>query len=211
MKYEDWKSRYIDKTQKPKVDYVNFYDVARYRTVDEFKSIATKLKPEVESYVGRKSLWSGRIVLKSDCPPHKDWNCDIVLLPNATEYIVLHELIHSCSISHFGEEVFLGDNVISEELATHYLGQEIALKKGMAIIWSENNKLVDLIREFRMLLNVPKNDLEFAMEFIRQAPQDRWEFLEEVVAEKFTSNTTINEYQDWLNKLEELRSWRPKS
>lgn len=86
-------ARYV--AHNPNIATVNFYDVARFRTVDEFVMSAEKFIPVIEKCTGRKSLWIGKIILRDDCNPYKDWNCDIILLSNSVDHILIHEIIHS--------------------------------------------------------------------------------------------------------------------
>ena len=220
MKYKDYESVYIKKEKSletwkkenhrganvPSIVTQDFYQIAKIRSIDDFKNTATKFRPIVEQYTGRKSLWSGIIRIDNSRNPYKDWNCDIVLWSNAADHMVLHELIHSCSISHFGESIFW-INAESEELAAQYLAQEISLKEGISIIKSNYDSGVNLIREFRQLLKVQKTDLEFATELIKQSPQRRWDFLEELISSKFDFSIDLSEYMRWVNKLEEIKKW----
>ena len=104
--FEKWKVEKLGGNNVPNIVIQDFHQIAKIRSIDDFKDTVTNFKPIVEQYTGRKSLWSGNIRIDNLRNPYKDWNCDIVLWPNAVDHMVLHELVHSCSTSHFGEAIF---------------------------------------------------------------------------------------------------------
>lgn len=189
----------------------NIQDCAKFRTAAEYISFANQIKPDVEKYSGRKSLWSGNIVFATDRKdfPAKLWNCDVRILKNSPMHVLLHELIHSCSISYFGWEVYNAWDM-AEELSVQFLSQEIARQANIPVISSGYDAGVELIRDFKSFLKIPDDDLQFASELLKQDISQRWDWLEEQISAFLESNATIEDYQKALAKLEDIKQWRPK-
>lgn len=85
------------------------------------------------------------------------------------------------------------------------------MRENLAVVSSSYDDGVELIREFKELLHLQKSDMEFAVELIQKAPQERWNLLEELIADSFDpSLTSLTEYLAWISKLEEIKNWTPK-
>ena len=83
----------------------------KVRTQQELQEAAENMKILAEQYSSVPSKWSGNIIvnnelLKDKSLARKEWNCDIVLVDYADDGVILHELLHSCSSSHYPKEVF---------------------------------------------------------------------------------------------------------
>ena len=214
MKYFDWQAVYIDKSKTledwrkdkyvlPRFIKVTYESEAKARTLIEFQELANELKPIAEKYTGRKSLWSGKILLRSDCYPYKDWNCDIWLEKDSPKHVLLHEMIHSCSASYYSKEIYL-NNRYKEELAVQYLCQEMSQSEGIKIIAGGYDKGVELLRKIKRSLNLNISDLEFAQDLLNQPISKRWEYLEELTVRA----ATVEEYLKVLKQIEVLKKWK---
>lgn len=192
----------------PKFTIMKYEDVSKDRSVKEFCEICSKIQPIVEKYTGRRSLWSGTVLIETKSPA-KLWNCSIRLPRDAPDHVLLHEMIHASSISYFGIKDYTA-HLAAEELSVHYLSQELANISGMKVIESGYAEGVELIRDLKRMLKSQKTDLELATELIRKSPSERWELLEELIVSSITKETTLGEYQSWLNKLEAIKSWTRK-
>ena len=203
MSYREWKAVYIDKSI-PTIKTNNYEDIAIVRTEKDFLKFANEVKPEIERYSGRESKWSGKILLagENDKSGGKLWNCDIRLNSDAPWHVLIHELIHSCSVSHYGVATYVTHRW-EEELTVHYLSQELAALKKFPIVDSGYDSGVELIRVFRAASGIDKPDLEFASELLKQPLGERWDWLGGLI-----TADTIEQYQQLLDKLEAIRQWR---
>lgn len=95
-----------------------------------------------------------------------------------------------------------------EELTVHYLSQELARKGNLAVIKSDYDSGVELIRELKALLEVRQSDLEFATELIKEPLGERWEWLWGKIADKMNSGASLGQGQELMGKLEAIRGWR---
>ena len=207
MTYAEWKSRYVEKV--PAIKVQNYKDVAKIRKEDEFLKFANDIKPEIEYYTGRKSKWSGSFLFEQGGDPgNKLWDCRIRLNPDVPLHALLHEMIHSCSVSHFGKNIW-AKNIFEEELTIHYLSQELALIKGITVVGSGYDKGVELIRDFKATLGINVTDLKFASELVKQPLGERWDWLWEKISDKMNAGAPIAQGQELMSKLEELRQWTP--
>ena len=195
----------------PKVIIINYDDVARQRSREEFITFADKIKPAVEQYTGRKSKWNGKIILanENDKAGGKLWDCSIRLNSDAPIHALIHELIHSCSISHFGIKIFKQSRW-EEELTVHYLSQELATTNKITVASSGYDDGVELIREFKTALGIKISDLAFASALVKEDLGYRWEWLAERVSEELGKEATIEQYNGFMDKLEAIRRWAPK-
>lgn len=169
----------------------DYEDVAKPRPREEFLTFANRLLPTIEQYAVRKSKWNGQIIFDDKESDSKLWDCSIRLNPDAPLHALIHELIHSCSVSRFGAQAYIRHRW-EEELTVHYLSQELAL-----------------IREFKAALGVSRTDLEFASALIKEDLGYRFEFLAAQIPAVLGSEATIEQYNDFMSKLEAIRQWTP--
>ncbi|MBE8952799.1 MAG: minor capsid protein [Quinella sp. 1Q7] len=202
--YKQWRARYVD-GEPPTIIINNYEDVAKVRTQSEFTALANQIKPIVEPYTGRASKWNGKIMVADDGDRAggKHWSCSIRLNPDVPEHVLIHEMIHSCSASHYGAQKFF-ENKFEEELTVHYLSQELAVLKKILVVDSGYDNGVELIREFKRALGIKQPDLEFASALIRQPLGERWDWLGGLIP----FGGTIEQYQNLLSKLEAIRQWK---
>ena len=119
---------------------------------------------------------------------------------------MIHELIHSCSISHFGYEVYRQWDM-AEELSVHFLSQEIATLANIPVVKSAYDKGVELIRRYKKELQLKMSDLEFASELLKIPTSERFDWLESL--NELTADKTVFQYQKLIKMLEVLKKWRP--
>ena len=217
MTYQDYESVYIKKEKTleawkvesgllPKFETVKYEDAAKIRPAKEFTDIGQELKLLAEKYVGRPSQWSGKIIFGKDIA--KDWTCDILLVNDTLKHVFLHEMLHSCSVSYYSQEVYKA-NRYKEELAVQLLNQEISLAEGIPIISSGYDEGVKLIRDFKRALKMNISNLEFAQNLVRQPLPERWDYLEELLANAFSAEFTVEDYDRLLKNLEAIKLWKP--
>ena len=198
---EAWK---VESGLLPKFETVKYEDAAKVRPAKEFTDIGQELKLLAEKYVGRPSQWSGKIIFGKDIA--KDWTCDILLVNDTPKHVFLHEMLHSCSASYYTAEVF-SSYFYQEELAVQLLNQEISLAEGIPIISSGYDEGVKLIRDFKRALKMNISDLEFAQNLVRQPLPERWDYLEELLANVFNEGFSSENYLKLLENLEAIEKW----
>ncbi|MBQ7198856.1 MAG: minor capsid protein, partial [Selenomonadaceae bacterium] len=221
MRYADWKAVYIDKTKtlddwrkakdaeykavyvnkSPKFEKAKYRVAAKVRPLEEFLLMAKELQPIAEKYTGCKSLWSGKIVLTEKSL--KNWDCNIWLWDDAPKHVLLHEMIHSCSVSYYSQDVFAAYK-FEEELVVQYLCQEISQKEKIEIIAGGYDKGVELLRKIKRSLNLNISDLAFAQNLIKQPLGNRWEYLESLTI----NAATIEDYLKAIRQIEVLKKWK---
>ena len=97
-----------------------------------------------------------------------------------------------------------------EELVVQLLCQEISLAEKIPIVSGGYDEGVNLIRDFKQALKLNMSDLEFAQRLIRQPLPDRWDYLEELLADIFSKDFSFEDYEKLLKKLEAIKTWRAK-
>ena len=164
MKYEEFKQKYLTKANTaaniiPQFHKVEYSEVAKKRTAEEFQRMGEDLKDVAEKYIGRQSRWNGKVTFSEKSG--KLWNCSIQLESDTPKHIMLHEMIHSCSISYYDAAVYKAYRY-AEELPVQLLCQEISAVEGIEIVASGYDEGVELIRDFKNALAIDKTDLDFA-------------------------------------------------
>lgn len=215
MKYSDYESVYIKKEKSleawkkehsniPKFKAIDYNDVAKVRSNQEFVAMGQELQPIAEKYTGRKSLWSGKIVFTDVSA--KNWDCNIWLKKDTPKHVLLHEMIHSCSASYYTPAEFSA-NRFKEELVVQLLCQEISIAEKIPIVSGGYDEGVMLIRDFKKALKLNISDLEFAKNLLNQPLAKRWDYLEELLANVLNEGFTFEDYGNLLKKLEGIKSW----
>ena len=188
----------------------DYKDASKPHSHAELLALANRIKPDIEFYSGRQSKWNGSLVLKNDNNAGgKNWDCSIRLNPSVPEHVLIHEMIHSCSASHFGRAVWL-NHPWEEELTVHYLSQELAAVQGFAVVDSGYDSGVDLIRNFKAAVGIATSDLEFASELLKQPLGERWDWLATQIFNARNFDMTVERYQELADKLEAIRRWTPQ-
>lgn len=177
------------------------------RTEVELTRVAENIKAEISQYSARESKWSGKIHIDNslsskDLLGEKDWNCHINLIDTADDGTIWHEILHSCSGSHYGETAYLSNKWI-EEASVEFLKQQICLEK--------NIPNIPAYMEHTTILKVLNNkfnygtDMEFAKELYNIPLLDRYQWLENKVDDSLrvlnASFEDYNEVMDFVQKL----------
>ena len=99
---------------------------------------------------------------------------------------------------------------MAEELPVHFMSQEIAALKNIAVIESGYDEGADLLRKYKNKLGLKISNISFAKQIIQQPMQERWDWLETLMLEKLDpAITSIEKYTELSDILEELRKWQP--
>lgn len=204
MTYPEWKQQFLPK-EKGKL-------TGERRTVSELKKKCSEIRDRVESEIGIKSKWSGNIVVdnvlceRHRCLGAKEWNCDILLRDDVSDHTVLHELLHSCSVSHFGQTEYAMYGKI-EEGSVEFLSRELVRSYGMDIGFSAYNDEVTVLEYLNYGLGFYETNLEFAKELFKQPLPERFDWLMEKVNSSIMNRTDLTvdnmqELVDFVSTLE---------
>ena len=177
------------------------------RTESELKTAADKLKVQIEEIAARPSRWSGRIKIKDTlfndgAMGEKEPSCDISLVSFAGDDTIIHELLHSCSISY--DLAAYCTNQWIEEAAVEYLTQEFCNKNKIPCVQAYK-KHVKVLRTLNERLGFGDH-YEFAKEVFNVPIADRYEWLEEkVVGRLEKENVSIADVEETMEFLEMLK------
>ena len=173
------------------------------RTLAEAKAVAERLNPVVEKYFVRKSKWSRKVVTTPDGNNCKLPNCDIgILLKDCPDEAILHELVHSHSISYYPNKMYIANSAI-EEASVQYLTQEIAKREGVILSDSDYNYWVDVLQEINRKFGLYETDLKFAQRLLRVPMANRLGWLSKKILKTMSNGTfeQLSEMTALLNKI----------
>lgn len=188
MTYREWKRRFVPKD-------VGGASV-RKRTPKEFKQKCDEMKGTIESMTGAKSKWSGKTIVdnslceKDGCLGEKLWNCDILLRDDAPDHTVIHELLHSCSVSHYSPVEYAAYGKI-EEGSVELLSREIARAMKLGAESTAYDSEVTVLQYLNRGLGFYETDLEFATELFAQPLPERFNWLMKKVNTAIMGNEDI--------------------
>ena len=118
--------------------------------------------------------------------------------------MILHEMLHSCSCSHY-DVLTYAHNQFIEEGSVEFLKQQICKEKGI--------KGIEGYEDFvEALKNINKNarlgtDLEFAKKLFHVPLPNRYEWLEDKITEiLIKENVSLQDYEKTMNDLIVLRN-----
>lgn len=209
MKYADWYAKYV-KAQENQPAFSIIHETERVFTKEEIETMAAELKQVVAKHVGVKSKWSGNIVFLEGVhryPYGKLWNCDISTIAKTSPHIILHEMLHSCSISYYDKHTFRKFTGI-EEATVQFMTQEICKQENIELIESGYDYLVDGLRSINSYIKFG-SDYDFAKKLIETPVVDRLDWLEqECYARLMSSGSTVAEYEDIQGILSELYDYQ---
>lgn len=178
------------------------------RTKEEFEQTARQIKEEITQYSDRPSKWSGNIIVngvsaESEAIGAKEWSCDISLVDTADNGVVWHEMLHSCSVSYYKEEVYCQNEAI-EEASVEFLKQEICKKMEIASVDGYVNQ-VPILRAINSKFEYG-TDMEFAQELFNIPLPERYQWLEDKVDVSLRSiGASFSDYNDVMRFLQELK------
>lgn len=214
MTYPEWKKAMVDGNKtalqevRATVDHNSGASYNNVRTVDELQSVAQEIKEAIPSYADNKSKWSGKIKINNSLAldgslGQKEWNCDIALVDSVDNGIVWHEMLHSCSASHYDGQTYLHNQFI-EEASVEFLKQQICKEKHITSIPTYNDLTIVL-----QTLNDKfdyGSDMEFAKELFNIPLPDRYQWLENKVDESLRNlNASFEDYNDVMEFIKTLK------
>ena len=153
------------------------------RTEEQLTKAAKDIMAYVGDYSTRPSKWSGKInvnasSLKVTDLGCKEWDCSISLKDNVDDGTILHELLHSCSASHYDPDV-LENNRNIEEATVEYLKKCICKEKGIVSV-DTYPKRVGLLEGLNNKFKFA-SDMEFAKRLFNVPLPKRYQYLEDLI------------------------------
>lgn len=145
----------------------------------EIVQMSSKADEIVGKYVSIPTKWSGHIVFYSRTSPkigRKNWNCSISIHRHTDMYVLIHEHLHSRSISYFNKRVYVKYHVI-EEGTVELLTKIIAKKEGYALYEGGYEKYVDGLKKYNDILKIHSNIEDFAINLIKIPVPERLDYL----------------------------------
>lgn len=181
------------------------------RSASELEAVAREIKKDMKKYIEKPSKWSGTVRTVSDISKmpikdaagYKDWNCDIVVLSNVTDYILWHEMIHSSSVSYYDETVYL-ENQIIEEYSVELLTREICKEKRIEASNYDDKRMECLLIVGEYLGY--RSRLQFAKDLFNHDLPDRYDWLEAQFYDKMLSDgLDVIEMQEGIDYIRKLQ------
>lgn len=181
------------------------------RTKEEFEQTARQIKEEITQYSDRPSKWSGNIVIdnsliEDETIGRKEWSCNISLVSTADDGVVWHEMLHSCSVSHYNSDVYSANEYI-EEATVEWLKQQICKEKDIINTYAYEDKTLVL-----QALNESFSfgtDMEFAKEIFNIPLPERYQWLENMVDEHLRqAGASFEDYNDVMGFVQRLKGGR---
>lgn len=181
------------------------------KTKEEFEQTARQIKEEITQYSDRPSKWSGNIVIdnsliEDETIGRKEWSCNISLVSTADDGVVWHEMLHSCSASHYNSDVYSANEYI-EEATVEWLKQQICKEKDIINTYAYEDKTLVL-----QALNESFSfgtDMEFAKEIFNIPLPERYQWLENMVDEHLRqAGASFEDYNDVMGFVQRLKGGR---
>lgn len=182
------------------------------RTREEFERAAQQIKEEITQYSDRTSKWSGKIItydaplIDNEATGRKEWSCDISIISTADNGILWHEMLHSCSASHYAPEIYSTNEYI-EEATVEWLKQQICAEKNITSFPTYEDKtavLQTLNDSFSF-----GSDMEFAKQIFNVPLPERYQWLEDKVDECLRQKgVSFEDYNEVMGFVENLRGSR---
>ena len=162
------------------------------------------MKVLVEQYSIRPSKWSGNIIVNNKVRfARKEWNCNITVADYADDGMVFHEMLHSCSCSHYDVSTYKYNQCI-EESSVEFLKQQICKEKGIKSIAGYED-FVEALENINQNARFGTN-LEFATKLFNVPLPERYDWIENKVIESLRKeNISLQEYEERMNDLTLLK------
>lgn len=209
--YKDWKKAFVD---GDKSDFIPTSPMVKsnesgytIRTKEEFENITDSIKSDITNYVHNHSKWSGNINVHKDLIDGamgiKEWSCDIAVVESADDGVLWHEMLHSCSASHYAPNIYAEHEFI-EEGTVEFLKQQICTERGIDNIGAYEDKVL-ILKTINDSFGYG-TDLEFAKEIFNIPLPDRYQWLEDKVDVSLkANNASFQEYYEVMGFLENLK------
>lgn len=179
------------------------------RTRNEYCKVATRYKEQLDNILDRESKWSGRIVVNNRRCENayangvKEWDCSILLRDDTSDLTVLHELLHSYSISHYGPNYYL-KYMNMEEATVEILAREL-YKGNITDADRGYDNSIKILRTLNSQMKLCKNDYELALKLLNMDPAKRFTWLHEEVNRYLANHgASALDYAEMFDFISEL-------
>lgn len=197
-----------ENTSQEKISVENSKKQRYNRTIEQLEAVAADIKNNISQYSDRPSKWSGKINVIDKYKDegvlgNKEWNCNIMVVANADDGVLWHEMLHSCSVSYYDPKVYL-ENKYIEESSVEYLKQQICKEKGIESIAGYPDKV-------QILENINKafgygTDIDFAKELFNIPLPERYQWLEDKVdSDLRIYQASFEDYNEVMKFIEKLK------
>lgn len=213
MTYKEWEKSFVgggEKSGLKEVKPMEKFEKTGYtkRTKEEFEVFTNDVKTKISNYSSNASKWSGKINVDNSLATNgilgqKEWNCDISLIDTADDGVVWHEMLHSCSASHYHENVYI-ENQFIEEASVEFLTQQICNEQSILHEPAYENIV--------LILNVINDsfeygsDIEFAKELFNVPLPERYKWFEDKVVDSLKdANVSFEDFNEVLLFIRQLQ------
>ena len=174
--------------------YHRFSKSANIYKENELVELSKNLNELAAKHTTEKSAWSGKLVILDNISEMgKRWNCDIATPRKITPIAILHELMHSWSVSHYNFTAYALHR-IEEESAVEYFTKEIAFKEKIQLVASAYDPFVTILKRTAKFCGY--NDYDFSKMFFETRLYERLDWLEEIIYSRgMELNKTIPEIE----------------
>ena len=212
MTYKEWEKAFVnggDKSQFTPTLPMEKSNESGYtiRTKEEFEHITNAIKSDITNYANNHSKWSGNInvhkdLIDGDAMGIKEWSCDIAVVDSADDGVLWHEMLHSCSASHYPPNVY-SEHEFIEEGTVEFLKQQICAERNIRNIGAYEDKVL-ILKTINDSFGYG-TDLEFAKEIFNIPLPDRYQWLVDKVDESLrNANASFEDYNDVMFFLKTL-------
>ena len=206
-KFERWLDEQAEKFNE--IDVPNFITHDKMtnvqkRTASELETMASKINDVVGTHTTNASKWSGNLDFYDDSATKqasKLPNCNIAVKFDSTEHHLVHENLHSRSVSWYPQGTYT-KNKTWEEIPIEFFAREICQKEGYSYERSSAHKAVDNLIELNKSLELYPTDYEFAKELFEADVTARKNWLIDKVIEKVPDmNTYVSKYKELIDDI----------
>ena len=211
MTYEEWHKKYAadDESQFTTTSPMEKSNESCYitRAKEEFENITNSIKSDITNYANNHSKWSGNInvhkdLLDGDVIGIKEWSCDIAVVDFADDGVLWHEMLHSCSVSHYSPNVY-SEHEFIEEATVKFLKQQTCAERNIRNIGAYEDKVL-ILKDINDSFGYG-TDLEFAKEIFNIPLLDRYQWLVDKVDESLrNANASFEDYNNVMFFLKAL-------
>lgn len=175
--------------------------IRNIKSQKELKALAGEINLELDEICEKKSKWSGQVRIdgKMGEMGRKEWSCDVTLSPDADYGTVLHELLHSRSISYYDARTYLEHRQM-EEGSVELLTAEICRAKKIQceVFYFDQ---VKALRRINRRAKIYTDDYEYARSLFNVDVPERVQWLVQRVNEQYTKGVITATELDGLYSL----------
>lgn len=175
--------------------------IRNIKSQKELKALAGEINLELDEICEKKSKWSGQVRIdgKMGEMGRKEWSCDVTLSPDADYGTVLHELLHSRSISYYDARTYLEHRQM-EEGSVELLTAEICRAKKIQceVFYFDQ---VKALRRINRRAKMYTDDYEYARSLFNVDVPERVQWLVQRMNEQYTKGVITATELDGLYSL----------